>query len=239
MILFFATRLIVNFIYFIINFSMYPTKCSWLLRQNKALSFPTSLPVLEELCGGIHPGQIIEFCGPSGIGKSKICMHLIQDCLKDGKKVVLVSSRRLHKEELQKITYPKNVSIFYVSSVFDLLSTLHVVDGMQTSLVVIEGVQSLLQAVLGSANFRGQALLNDVKCCMGALAVKSVILYTNGIVSIGDGKHGPALGRGWEIVPSVRIMILNSCDGKRSMWRNREKTAELVIDNDGVNIFWE
>ena len=217
---------------------MYPTKCSWLLRQSRALLFPISLPVFDELVGGIHPGQIIELCGPSGIGKSKICWQLIKDCLKHGSKCVIVSNKRLPNDEFQSVSNLKNLSVCYVSSVFELLATLAAIDKMQTSLVVVEGISSLLQAVLGSSNYRGQALLNDVKCGLGILSAKSVVLFTNGIVSIGDDKHGPALGKSWETVPSVRIMILNGPNGLRTMWRNRGKLAELDIKNNGLVISW-
>ena len=217
---------------------MYPTSCSWLLRQNKTLQFPTTLPVLDELVGGLHPGQIIELCGPSGVGKSKICWHLIRDCLNFGKKCIVVSNRKIPQSELEDLKELRNLSVCYVSSVYELLTTLAAVDSMQASLVVIEGVQSLLQSVLGAANFRGHALLNDVKCAVGTLAVKSLVIYTNGLVSMGDGNHGPALGRAWQIAPSVRVMLLLDRDGSRVMWRNREVTALLVIRDRGVEISW-
>ena len=217
---------------------MFPTPCNWLLRQNKLLKFQNTLPVLDELVGGLHPGQIIELCGPSGIGKSQVCWHLIRDCLNAGKNVAMISSRKIQDYDLENLPNLSNLSISYVSSVYNLLVSLAAVNSMSVSLVVIDGIQPLLQAVLGSANFKGQALLNEVKCGIGTVSVKSLVIYTNGLVSVGDGNHGPALGRAWEVAPSVRIMMLRDREGGRVMWRNREVTARLEIGDKGVEISW-
>ena len=217
---------------------MFPTPCNWLLRQNKLLKFQNTLPVLDELVGGLHPGQIIELCGPSGIGKSQVCWHLIRDCLNAGKNVAMISSRKIQDYDLENLPNLSNLSISYVSSVYNLLISLAAVNSMSVSLVVIDGIQPLLQSVLGSANFKGQALLNEVKCGIGTVSVKSLVIYTNGLVSVGDGNHGPALGRAWEVAPSVRIMMLRDREGGRVMWRNREVTARLEIGDKGVEISW-
>ena len=218
--------------------AMFPTPCDWLLRQSKALSFNHTLPVLDELVGGLCPGQVIELCGPSGIGKSKICWHLVRDCLNAGKKAVVVSSKNILGSDLENLSNSENLSICYVSSVYELLVTLSSVDSLQVSLVVIDGIQSLLQAVLGAAHFKGHALLNNVKSAISTLAVKSLVVYTNGLVSVGEGNHGPALGRAWEIAPSVRVMMLSRPGGVRVMWRNTEVTARLVVNDLGVEITW-
>ena len=217
---------------------MFPTPCDWLLRQNKSLSFKNTLPVLDQLVGGLHPGQVIELCGPSGIGKSKVCWHLAGDCLNAGKKVVVVSSRKILGSDLKNLPNSNDLKICYVSSVYDLLVTLTALDSMQVNLLIIDGIQSLLQAVLGAAHFKGHALLHQVKCAIGTAAVKSLVVYTNGLVSVGDGNHGPALGRSWEIVPSVRVMMLSQPGGGRVMWRNREVTAQMVVRDKGVEITW-
>ena len=218
---------------------MYPTSCSWLLRQNNSLLFPNSLPVLQQLAGGIHPGKILELCGPSGIGKSQICMVLVQDCLKDCKKCVIVSNRNIPKKQLRDLPMLQNLSVCYVSSVFELLTTLAALQSLEASLVVIEGIQPLLQAVLGSANFRGHALLNDVKGALGGLAVKTAVVYTNGIVSLGGGSHGPALGLSWETVPSVRLMLLAGEEGTRHLWRDRDRLACFSVTDGGVHMEWK
>ena len=217
---------------------MYPTKCSWLLRQNKALQFSTSLPVFDQLIGGFHIGQIIELCGPSGIGKSQVCWHLIKDCLSAGKKCMVISNRNVSRAEIQKLDNPDGLSICYVTSVFELLTTLSAVESMPMSLVVVEGIQCLLQGVLGAANFRGHAILNEVKCGLSAVADRSVVVYTNGIVSIGEGNHGPALGRAWEVAPSVRLMMIRGRDSGTAVWRNRVERAELRIGESGVELKW-
>ncbi|KAL5254565.1 hypothetical protein ACHWQZ_G014124 [Mnemiopsis leidyi] len=217
---------------------MFPTPCDWLLRQNNLLKFRNTLPVLDQLVGGLHSGQIIELCGPSGIGKSQVCWHLIRDCLNAGKNVAMISSKKIQDNDLENLPNPDNLSISYVSSVYELLLSLAAVASMTVSLVVIDGIQPLLQAVLGSANFKGQALLNEVKCGMGTVSVRCLVIYTNGLVSVGDGNHGPALGRGWEIAPSVRIMMLRDREGERVLWRNREVTARLEIRDQNVEISW-
>lgn len=216
---------------------MFPTPCDWLLRQNESLRFPNTLPVLDKLVGGLHPGQVIELCGPSGVGKSKVCWHLIKDCLRSGKNAFLVSSRNVLAQESSSILNSKNFFLNYVSDVYSLLLTLSALDSMEANLVVVDGVQSLLQAVLGSANFRGHTLLSEVRGAFSRLAVKSLVVYTNGLVSLGDGNHGPALGRAWEVVPSVRVMVLpDPASGKRLMWRDRSLTAELRVSENGVEI---
>ena len=217
---------------------MFPTPCHWLLRQNKLLKFQNTLPVLDKLVGGLHPGQIIELCGPSGIGKSQVCWHLIRDCLNAGKNVAMISSRKIQDHDLENLPNLSNLSISYASSVYELLISLAAVNSMCVGLIVIDGIQPLLQAVLGSANFKGQALLNEVKCGIGTVSVKSLVIYTNGLVSVGDGNHGPALGRAWEVAPSVRIMMLRDREGGRVIWRNREVTARLEIGDQGVEISW-
>lgn len=216
-----------------------PTSCKWLLRHQKNHTFPCSIPVLDEVTGGLNPGQIIELCGPSSVGKSEICWSIIRDCLVSGNNAIVLSNKKIFiKDHNIDPSHQDNLEIKYVFCIYKFIELLENIDKMKVSLIVIDGLQTLVQSVLSSGQFQGQILMSSIKSLLSRLSVKSLIVYTNGLVSLGDGSHGPALGKSWETAPSARIMMLQEKDGTTRIWRNRDNSAILNITDHVINLYW-
>ena len=215
-----------------------PVPLSMYLRRHTNLSFPCSLPVLHELCSGLFPGKIVELCGPSNVGKSRICYRVIEDCLCAGKECLVITNKTIPRRILKSFSRPENLSITFVSNIQELLTAMAITLSRTKSLIFIDGIQSILQTVLGIENYKGLVLLNEVKCMLGRISEFSLVLYTNGIVSIRNGTHGPALGASWESAPTVRLMVVTE-DEKVLIWREKTHPAEMTSDAEGkISISW-
>ena len=155
-------------------------------------------------------------------------MQLAVDCVTCGRTCVVVSTRRL-----PAYICNNNIPSLHPSTFYELLSTLNWLLGQNNSLVVIDGLQSLAQSIMGAQNYKGQALLTELKSVLVELSRTSLVVYTNGIVSDGQGDHIPALGRTWSTLPFARVMLLVNENGQRVLWRNFSEKFSVDLQDDG------
>ncbi|XP_072325398.1 DNA repair protein RAD51 homolog 4 isoform X1 [Scyliorhinus torazame] len=191
------------------------------------------------LDSGLYTGELTEFVGASGCGKTQVCLSLAVNISCELKQKVLyidstgglTASRLLQliqnqvdsiegqSEALQRIEV---VSVFEVYRLLDALQDLRMsfirqVTGARNSIkaVVIDSVSAVLSSILGGHQLEGMSLMmqlaRELKTMARELGVAVVV--TNCVVQDPGGGVKPALGRSWSYVPNIRVLLQHRTEG--------------------------
>ncbi|XP_078404574.1 DNA repair protein RAD51 homolog 4 isoform X1 [Cetorhinus maximus] len=191
------------------------------------------------LDSGLYTGELTEFVGAPGTGKTQVCLSLAVNISCGLKQKVLyidstgglTASRLLHliqnqvdgmegqSEALQRIEV---VRVFEVYRLLDVLQDLRMsftrqVSGARSSVkaVVIDSVSAVLSSILGGHQLEGMSLMmqlaRELKTMARELGV--AVIVTNCVVQDTGGGVKPALGRSWSYVPNIRILLQHRTEG--------------------------
>ncbi|XP_072099445.1 DNA repair protein RAD51 homolog 4 isoform X1 [Mobula birostris] len=199
----------------------------------------TGNPSLDKLLdSGLYTGELTEFVGGPGSGKTQVCLSLAVSIACQLKQKVLyvdstggLSSRRLlqliqsqvdrmeeQSEALQRIEV---IRVFEVHCLLDVLQELRAgstrqVTGAHGSLkaIVVDSITAVLSPILGGHQLEGMALMmqlaRELKTLARELAI--AVIVTNYVVRDAGGGVKPALGCSWSYVPNVRILLRRGSD---------------------------
>ncbi|XP_060704206.1 DNA repair protein RAD51 homolog 4 [Hemiscyllium ocellatum] len=193
------------------------------------------------LDSGLYTGELTEFVGAPGSGKTQVCLSLAVNIVCELKQRVLYidstgglsASRLLHliqeqvnslegqSEALQRIEV---VRVFEVYRLLDVLQDFrtgftHQVTGPRCSVkvVVIDSVSALLSSILGGHQLEGMSLMMQLARELKTIAreLNVAVIVTNSVVQDSGGGGGvkPALGRSWSYVPNVRVLLQRGTEG--------------------------
>ncbi|XP_043574667.1 DNA repair protein RAD51 homolog 4 isoform X2 [Chiloscyllium plagiosum] len=194
------------------------------------------------LDSGLYTGELTEFVGAPGSGKTQVCLSLAVNIVCELKQRVLYidstgglsASHLLHliqeqvtslegqSEALQRIEV---VRVFEVYRLLDVLQDFrtgftHQVTGACCSVkaVVIDSVSALLSSILGGHQLEGMSLMMQLARELKTIAreLNVAVIVTNSVVQDSGGGGGgvkPALGRSWSYVPNVRVLLQRGTEG--------------------------
>ncbi|XP_078081217.1 DNA repair protein RAD51 homolog 4 [Mustelus asterias] len=191
------------------------------------------------LDSGLYTGEVTEFVGAPGCGKTQVCLSLavnISCALKQKVLYIdstggLTASRLLQliqkqvdsvegqSEALQRIEV---LRVFEVFRLLDALQDLRMsftqqVTGARASVkaVVIDSVTAVLSSILGGQLLEGMSLMMQLARELKTLAreLGVAVVVTNCVVQDRGGGVKPALGRSWSYVPNVRVLLQRRTDG--------------------------
>ncbi|RDD46518.1 DNA repair protein RAD51-like protein 4 [Trichoplax sp. H2] len=201
------------------------------------------------LDGGLYTGEVVEFIGKSGSGKSQICMHIagfsasttsngtiyIDTCgsIQPSRINEIVKEHFSHNS-MENHDALSRLLCVRVHDIFELISTLQ---GLQEKLnfecsgiygklrlLIIDSIASVITPVLTIPNNHGHSLMTSLARILRVLAVECgiCVLVTNFTVTGGNA----ALGRTWSSVPDVRVSIRTIESFKTT--KGNERIATLV-----------
>ncbi|XP_067866281.1 DNA repair protein RAD51 homolog 4 isoform X2 [Heterodontus francisci] len=191
------------------------------------------------LDSGLYTGELTEFVGAPGSGKTQVCLSLTVNISCQLKQKVLyidstgglTASRMLQliqnevdslegqSEALQRIEV---VRVFEVYRLLDVLQDLRMsftrqVMGARSSVkaVVIDSAAAVLSSILGGHHLEGISLMmqlaRELKTMARELGV--AVIVTNCVVQDSGGGVKPALGRSWSYVPNIRVLLQHRTEG--------------------------
>ncbi|XP_059829046.1 DNA repair protein RAD51 homolog 4 isoform X1 [Hypanus sabinus] len=199
----------------------------------------TGIPSLDKLLDtGLYTGELTEFVGGPGSGKTQVCLGLATSIACELKQKVLyidttggLSGCRLlqliqsqadrmeeQSEALQRIEV---IRVFEVHWLLDVLQELRAscmrqVAGAHSSLkaIVVDSITAVLSPILGGHQIEGMALMmqlaRELKTLARELAI--AVIVTNYLVRDTGGGMKPALGCSWSYVPNVRVLLQRGSD---------------------------
>ncbi|XP_051891217.1 DNA repair protein RAD51 homolog 4 isoform X1 [Pristis pectinata] len=190
------------------------------------------------LDSGLYTGELTEFVGAPGSGKTQVCLSLAVNIACELKQKVLyidsrggLSSSRLlqliqsqvdsmeeQSEALQRIEV---VRVFEVHCLLDVLQDLRASSARQATgahssvkAVVVDSATAVLSPVLGGHQVEGISLMMQLARELKTLAreLGIAVIVTNSVVRDTGGDVKPALGCSWSYVPNVRILLQREPD---------------------------
>ncbi|XP_032901914.1 DNA repair protein RAD51 homolog 4 isoform X1 [Amblyraja radiata] len=190
------------------------------------------------LDSGLYTGELTEFVGAPGSGKTQVCLSLAVNVACALKQKVLyvdttggLSSARLlqliqsqvdsleeQSEALQRI------EVIRVFEVYRLLEVLQYVRATSTCQVtgargsvkalVLDSATAVLSPILGGQQMDGMSLMmqlaRELKLLARELGIS--VIVTNCVVRDIGGGVKPALGCTWSYVPNIRILLRRGAD---------------------------
>ncbi|XP_042194413.1 DNA repair protein RAD51 homolog 4 [Callorhinchus milii] len=185
------------------------------------------------LDSGLYTGELTEFVGAPGSGKTQVCLSLAVNISCELKQKVVyvdstgglsasrlleliqsqVDSAEQQTDALQRIEV---VRVFDVYGMLDVLQDLRTsftqqVTGARASVkaVVIDSVCAVLSTVLSGSLAEGMAIMMQLARALKTMAreLGVAVVVTNGVVQDMGGGVKPALGRSWSYVPNARVLL--------------------------------
>lgn len=190
------------------------------------------------LDSGLYTGELTEFVGSPGSGKTQVCLSLAVNVACALKQKVLyvdttggLSSARLlqliqsqvdsleeQSEALQRIEV---IRVFEVYRLLEVLQYVRAtstcqVTGMRGSVkaLVLDSATAVLSPILGGQQMDGMSLMmqlaRELKLLARELGIS--VIVTNCVVRDIGGGVKPALGCTWSYVPNIRILLRRGAD---------------------------
>ncbi|THK33073.1 DNA repair protein RAD51 homolog 4 isoform X1 [Diachasma alloeum] len=210
-------------------------------------SVSTGIPSLDILLnGGLHPGQMYEFCGTSSSGKTSICLAISTNVALNSDFVVhyIDSKRDFSSSRIQMILEERKVSneevarvmgqikLTQIQSLPELFSTLYsLVSAKDDKLrvIIIDSLHSLFHVT--TDNYESLYSLNHLwnickyladECCLSVITVNAVTQWReNESLPVNGAETStiikPMLGRFWRGVPNTRIYVEEMGNDKRKL----------------------
>ncbi|XP_066492679.1 DNA repair protein RAD51 homolog 4 [Tiliqua scincoides] len=219
------------------QFSSFPVNGADLYEElkNSTAILSTGCKSLDKLLdSGLYTGEVTEFMGASGSGKTQVCLNIaasVSQSLEQG--VLYVDSTggltalrllqllqyRTEKED-QQAEALRRIQIVRVFDAYKMLDVLQDFRGsvaqqiMNASLpvkvLVVDSISAVISPLLGSRQPDAMALMIHLGCELKTLAKELgiAVVVTNHVTrDLNSGRLKPALGRSWSFVPSTRVLL--------------------------------
>ncbi|XP_062816566.1 DNA repair protein RAD51 homolog 4 isoform X4 [Anolis carolinensis] len=222
---------------------------------------PTGTPSLDRLLDtGLYTGEITEFVGAPGSGKTQTCLEIAAHTALVLKQAVLYvdssggfSAARL-LQILGRMTASQEEQTealrrVHVMRVFEAYKMLDVLQDLRSSLaqqalsggggsakvLVLDSAWALLSPVLGGRSPDGLALMSHLALEMKTLAKDFgvALVLTNAVTrDPSGGRPRAALGRSWASVPHTRVLLEKDGpgNGRRGRRASLVKSPRQVLD---------
>ncbi|XP_053130654.1 DNA repair protein RAD51 homolog 4 isoform X2 [Hemicordylus capensis] len=219
------------------QFSAFPVNGAELYEELKsatAILSTGSKSVDKLLDSGLYTGEMTEFVGASGSGKTQVCLKIAATVSQSLRQGVLyldsmggfTASRLLQmlqggteKEEEQAAALQR----IQVVCAFDAYTMLDALQDVRSSMaqqvisasgpvrvVVVDSISAVISPLLGSRHPDGMALIMHLARELNMLAKEfgMAVVVTNHVTrDASNGLFKPALGRSWSFVPSTRVLL--------------------------------
>ncbi|XP_069768047.1 DNA repair protein RAD51 homolog 4 [Narcine bancroftii] len=185
------------------------------------------------LDSGLYTGELTEFVGAPGSGKTQVCLSLAVNIACELKKKVLYidsmgglcSSRLLQliQSQVENVAEQSEaLQRIEVARAFEAYCLLNVLQDLQASCtsqassthrvvtaVVVDSITAVLSPILGSNQVEGMSLMMQLARELKTLAreLGVAVIVTNSVVSDDGRGVKPALGRSWSHVPNIRVFL--------------------------------
>ena len=197
-------------------------------------------------CGGIPLGKLVEIFGPESSGKSTLCLHIIAEFQKKGKKCLLADFEySFDKEYAQKIGVNiEELIITQPDTMEDGYNIIYeYVRSGEIGLVVVDSHTAMvpkmrLDGEIGDAKMAPEARVNSE-----ALKKIKPELEKNGCTLLGvsqlrsnigamtGGGNVPTGGNAWKFYPDMRVKIYRIVDKVNEL---NNVTVEIVKNKCGI-----
>ncbi|XP_061461363.1 DNA repair protein RAD51 homolog 4 isoform X2 [Rhineura floridana] len=186
------------------------------------------------LDSGLYTGEVTEFMGTAGAGKTQVCLSIAVNVSHNLKQNVLyidsmggfTASRLLQllqdrteneEEQVEALQRVQIVRVFDAYKMLDALqdfrsSMAHQVMSASgpVKVLVIDSVSAVIYPLLGTQQPDGMALMTHLALEAKTLAreLGTAVVLTNHVTRDASNGHlKPALGRSWSFVPSTRVLL--------------------------------
>ncbi|KAM9333305.1 DNA repair protein RAD51 homolog 4 [Pholidichthys leucotaenia] len=201
---------------------------------NSTAILSTGNPSLDKLLdSGVYTGEITEFCGGPGSGKSQVCfgvsvhisLHLKQSVIFIDTSGGLTAARLLQmlktetrnaEEQMEAL---QRIHIFRLFDIYDLLDVLYhlrsgglqqvCVGGGSVKALIVDSVSAVIAPLLGRKHNEGMSLMIQVATILKTITkdFNVAALVTNYMIRSVSGEVQPGLGASWSHVPRTRILL--------------------------------
>ncbi|XP_059829047.1 DNA repair protein RAD51 homolog 4 isoform X2 [Hypanus sabinus] len=193
----------------------------------------TGIPSLDKLLDtGLYTGELTEFVGGPGSGKTQVCLGL---------------ATSIACELKQKVLYIDTTGGLSGCRLLQLIQSQadrmeEQVAGAHSSLkaIVVDSITAVLSPILGGHQIEGMALMmqlaRELKTLARELAI--AVIVTNYLVRDTGGGMKPALGCSWSYVPNVRVLLQRGSDsagpagGSATILKSSRQPTRLSVGFD-------
>ncbi|XP_063973022.1 DNA repair protein RAD51 homolog 4-like [Diachasmimorpha longicaudata] len=231
-------------------------------RENVSTGIP-SLDIL--LNGGLHPGQIYEFCGASSSGKTSICLAISTNVTLNSHFIVhyidtkgdfsssriqmMLEESKVSAEEIARVM--GQIRLTQIQTLPELFATLHSLASTkddQLRVIIIDSLHSLFHVT--KDNYESLYSLSHLWNILKYLANEcNLSVITVNAVTLWKGDDGlpteqsdtpvvkPILGRFWRGAPNTRIYVQQMGNEQRrlTIWKSHELAIGKNVDIQILN----
>ncbi|MCD4703228.1 MAG: DNA repair and recombination protein RadB [Methanosarcinaceae archaeon] len=213
-------------------------------------------PIDKMLGGGFESGVITQIFGEAGSGKTNICLQLAVQCVRNGKKAVLIDTEAISPERFRQIAgedakeIAQNIIIYEPHDFEEQYAAVHEVEKIcseNIGLIIVDSATSFYRFGLDDdeTSIRNRRELANQIGYLHALARKYglVVVITNQVYSdVNSGSHLPIGGTSLEHISKTIIQLerMESRAGKRraKLWKHRSRPegeiCEFTITGEGI-----
>ncbi|XP_029468871.1 DNA repair protein RAD51 homolog 4 isoform X2 [Rhinatrema bivittatum] len=185
------------------------------------------------LDSGLYTGEVTEFAGAAGSGKTQVCLSIAVNVSHSLKQNVLyidstggfMASRLFQlvqsktQEEEEQVEVMQRIEVVRVFDVYKMLDVFQdlrcsfsqqVVSSAGTvKVLIVDSACAVIYPLLGGKQADGMSLMMQLARELKTMAreLNLVVVVTNHVTRNGNSSLRPALGRSWSFVPSTRILL--------------------------------
>lgn len=214
---------------------------------------PIGCSIDNILGGGVEPRIITQIYGPAGVGKTNICLQLLVNCIKLGKKAVLIDTeagssldrlKQIAKESFEEVIKKTNIyePLTFEEQNFIIENLKHVVN-KDYGLIIVDCIVSLYRVEMEDEKaIKLNRMLSKQLARLSELARKHnlAVIITNQVYSPLEQAEVEPIGgsilKYWSktILELKRINHLREAILKRHRSLPEELKAKFIITERGV-----
>ncbi len=198
---------------------------------NIAILSTGNLELDSLLDGGVYTGELTEFFGGPGSGKTQLCLSVAIALLKNTEQQVvwIDTGASLDAGRLQEVLQAlgldpvalhkacKRIKYLTAFDLHELIKSLHILKSdlrdpsFNVKLLVVDSIAAVPSPVLSLQSSDGVGLMMEVASLLHSIAKETGLagILTNNMVSH-DHNPQPSLGNSWSHVPNTRLYIQRS-----------------------------
>ncbi|XP_011297198.1 DNA repair protein RAD51 homolog 4 [Fopius arisanus] len=232
-----------------------------LKREEEIIS--TGIPSFDDLLnGGLHPGEIYEFCGASSTGKTSMCLSISTDLALNSDFVIhyvdtkrdfsssrvqmILDEKKISNEEIARVMNQIKLSrIHKLPELFSILHSLAPGKDDRVKLIIIDSLASLVH--VAPDNYESLYSMNHLtsvckylakECSLSVITINSITQWRDDLSNLeNSGVIKPMLGRYWRGIPGTRIYFEEMYNERRklTLWKSNVHPIGKSIDVKIIN----
>ncbi|MGM0770544.1 MAG: DNA repair and recombination protein RadB [Halobacteriota archaeon] len=211
-------------------------------------------PIDELLGGGFESGVVTQLFGEAGSGKTNVCLQLVVECVKKGKKAIFIDTEGISADRFRQIAgenakeIAQDIIIFEPHTFEEQYSAVRETEKISTEnigLIILDSATAYYRFELDDeeSSIRTRRELSNQIGFLHSLARKRdiVVVITNQVYSdISTNTLRPIGGSGLEHISKTIIQLERTGTGSRraKLWKHRSRpegaTCEFTITADGI-----